>query len=174
MKCPICDKVGLADGTLECPQCNSDLSQFGLLDRLEENSVTSRKRRTVLSVIVAILLVSTLILVFRLNTISEIRKEKIDNQHKDDFSNVAESKDSTLFYKAKLSLALHTVDSLTELSKTVTINYIVNSGDNLLKIAFQFYRNYEKVQEIVENNNLKDPNMIFRDQVIKIEIELTK
>lgn len=52
--------------------------------------------------------------------------------------------------------------------------YTVQAGDTLWEIVRNYYNLdndidiYDKVQEVVENNNIKDANMIYPNQIIKL------
>lgn len=55
-------------------------------------------------------------------------------------------------------------------SQTKTIYYRVKSGDNLTKIAKEYHTSISK---IISLNNFKNPNLIFPNEVIKIETNYT-
>ena len=160
--CPICNKAGLPDYTKNaviCPQCNSDLKAFSLLNSISK----PQKSKIGMFVIMSISLLSIALLGLFLKSNSE-RKELItknvilnDSIAKIQIVNVANEKEETK------------TQPIAE-NQDVTVNYVVKKGDYPYKIAQFFYNDGSKYKQIEADNNLVQPYTLKVGQVLTIKI----
>jgi LysM repeat protein len=159
--CPICNKAGLPDYTKNiviCPQCNSDLKAFSLL-----NSISRQlKSKIGMYAIVGISLMSIAFFGLFLKSNSD-KKELIS---KNVILNDSISK-------------IQIVDVVKETTEEVqpsadkqeaTIKYVVKKGDYPYKIAQFFYNDGSKYKKIEADNNLSQPYTLKVGQVLTIKI----
>lgn len=160
--CPICNKAGLPDYTKNdviCPQCNSDLKAFRLLNSIPKQ----QKSKIRLYVIVGISLLSIALLGLFLKSNSDRRNLIAENVTLNDSIAKIQSID---------------VPDITEEIKTqpiaekqdVTVKYIVKKGDYPYKIAQFFYNDGGKYKQIEADNNLVQPYTLKVGQVLTIKI----
>ncbi len=160
--CPICNKAGLPDYTKNdviCPQCNSDLKAFRLLNSIPKQ----QKSKIGMYVIVGISLLSIALLGLFLKSNSDRRNLIAENVTLNDSITKIQSID---------------VPDITEEIKTqpiaekqdVTVKYIVKKGDYPYKIAQFFYNDGGKYKQIEVDNNLVHPYTLKVGQVLTIKI----
>lgn len=165
MNCPICQKAGISNEIQYCPQCNSDLSAFKLVDGIE-NKIKNRTRKSVVIVITSFT-VGVLITYY----ISNFSSVTITTESKIAQSiNSQSEKDSIGIYKQRYYLVKEEIDSLKKTKKITLFNYKVKSGDNLSTIANWFFGDTERAGEIARLNNIANPNLIKVNQILKIQI----
>lgn len=160
--CPICNKAGLPDYTkndVVCPQCNSDLKAFSLLNSISK----PQKSKIGMYVIVGISLLSIALLGLFIKSNSD-KKELVaknvilkDSITKIQSINFANEKEETK------------LQPITE-KQDVTIQYIVKKGDYPYKIAQLFYNDGSKYKKIEADNNLEQPYTLKVGQVLAIKI----
>lgn len=162
MKCPVCQKVGISDESDYCPQCNSDLTQFKLINSLERKIVRNNKRKSLLNiglVLIALALASIKII----STINS-RNSQINNPKVYEY-------DSLNIYKQKYESVLLQIDSLLRLnSDSQYFYYTVKEGDNLSSLALLFYNDISKVEVIAAENGIDNINSIPVKKVLKLKI----
>lgn len=164
MTCPICQKAGINAEALICPQCNSDLSQFHLLTRMENKFVNWRKRNSILVIIFSILIIGLIVILLYPN----MDNTPIINSQNSQNKNI----DSTEYYRNKYFAVSNKIDSLDKIVVPKSfINYKVKSGDNLSKIALMFYDDVGMTNKIAKDNRLKNANRLFVNQSLIIEID---
>jgi nucleoid-associated protein YgaU len=189
MNCPICNKPGLPDFTSKpviCPQCNSDLKGFALLEQtisihnktvkkqkdkytaiLEQtNSAhkkTVKKQKYIYTLLLAIVVLGfSVIVFFPSNTATELPPIV---QNNDSIIDVLEAK-----LEVK-ELEINRLQSLLVEPKETSFLYIVKSGDNLSKIALLFYNNWEMYKKIEEDNNLERGDLLFPSDTLLINLK---
>lgn len=160
--CPICNKAGLSDYTknnVVCPQCNSDLKAFLLLNSISK----PQKSKIGMYVIVGVSLLSIALLGLFLKSNSD-KKELVaknvilnDSITKIQSVNIANKKEETK------------TQPITE-NQDVTVNYAVKKGDYPYKIAQFFYNDGSKYKQIETDNNLEQPYTLKVGQVLTIKI----
>jgi LysM repeat protein len=160
--CPICNKAGLPDYTknfVVCPQCNSDLKAFSLLNSISK----PQKSKIGMYAIVGISLLSIVLLGLFIKSNSDknelVAKNVIlnDSIAKIESINVANEKE------------VPTTPAIVE-KQDVTINYVVKKGDYPYKIAQFFYNDGSKYKQIEADNNLEQPYTLKVGQVLIIKI----
>jgi len=167
MNCPICNKSGLPDFTskpVTCPQCNSDLKGFALLEKtISVHNKTVKKQKHIYSLFLAIVVLGfSVIVFFPSNTTTGL--PPIDKNN-DSIILTLEAK-----LKDKELEINRLQDSLVEPNETSFI-YIVKSGDCLSKIALLFYNNWEMYKKIEEDNNLKSGDLLFPKDTLIIKLK---
>lgn len=163
MTCPICQKAGINDEAIICPQCNSDLSQLHLLTRMENKLANWRKRNSILVIVFSIVIISLIVILLY----PKMDNTVIANSQK----LLGENIDSTKYYRNKYFAVSQKIDSLNKIEEAKPfVNYKVKSGDNLSKIALMFYDDASMTNKIAEDNGLQNANWIITNQNLKIEI----
>ena len=159
--CPICNKGGVPDYTknnVVCPQCNSDLKAFLLLDSIS----TSKKGRLGIYIIIGLSFLAILFLGLYVKS-NTTKNEVID-------TNIV-LKDSISNLKFKI-LAIEnpkTEPKIIEINDA-TVKYVVKKGDYPYKIAKFFYNDGKKYKQIEEDNGLEQPYELIVGQILKIKI----
>ena len=160
--CPICNKAGLPDYTknnVVCPQCNSNLKAFSLLNSISK----PQKSKMGIYLILGVSLISIVLFGLFLKSNSD-RKEL--------FATTVILNDSI----AKLQSVK--IETEKEDPKTqpiaekpdITLKYIVKEGDHPYKIALFFYNDGNKYKKIETENNLIQPYTLIVGQVLTIKI----
>lgn len=160
--CPICNKAGLPDYTkndVVCPQCNSDLKAFSLLNSISK----PEKSKIGMYAIVGISLLSIALLGLFIKSNSD-KKELVaknvmlnDQIAKIQSAQIAERKEES---------ATHPIS----VKQEITVKYIVKKGDYPYKIAQFFYNDGSKYKQIEADNNLEQPYTLKVGQVLTIKI----
>jgi len=159
--CPICNKAGLPDYTkseVVCPQCNSDLKAFLLLDSIS----APEKRSFRIYALLGLALLTVLFL--GLFVKSNIDKNEIiatniilnDSISNLKSKNVAPEKPNEEPQKLE--------------SREATIKYVVKKGDYPYKIAQFFYGDGNRYKQIEADNELKQPYTLKVGQILLIKI----
>lgn len=159
--CPICNKAGLPDyikNEVVCPQCNSDLKAFLLLDSI---SKPKKGRFGTYSFIGLSLLV---ILFLGLLVKSNSEKNEIIT------TNLVLNDSISNFKNGKVAMEKPKEEPQTIESKEVIVKYIVKKGDYLYKIAQFFYGDGRKYKQIEADNNLEQPYILKVEQILLIKI----
>jgi len=159
--CPICNKAGLPDYTkseVVCPQCNSDLKAFLILDSI----LAPVKGRFGTYALLGLLLLTVLFL--GLFVKSNIEKNGALDTNiilNDSISNLASQ---------KVALEKPKEEKQIIESKGATVKYIVKNGDYPYKIAQFFYGDGNMYKQIEADNNLKQPYTLKVGQILLIKI----
>lgn len=160
--CPICNKAGLPDYTkndLICPQCNSDLKVFSLLNSISK----PQKSKIGMYAIVGISLLSIALLGLFLKSNSD-RKDLVTK--------------NLILNDSITKMQVVTIADIKEETKTqpiaekqdVTVKYVVKKGDYLYKIAQFFYNDGSKYKQIEADNNFVKPYALKVGQILTIKI----
>jgi len=159
--CPICNKAGLSDYTkneVVCPQCNSDLKVFLLLDSISEPV----KGRFGIYALIGLTLLAILFLGLFIKT-NTVKKEILA-------TNIVLKDSITILIREKLALERQNEQlPLTE-SKEVTVKYVVKKGDYPYKIAQFFYGDGNRYKQIEADNALVQPHTLKVGQILLIKI----
>jgi LysM repeat protein len=159
--CPVCNKGGLPDYTksnVVCPQCNSDLKAFLLLNSIS----TSKKERLGVYTIIGLSLLAILFL--GLFVKSNTTKNEVITTNivlKDSISNL-KIKDVVIENPKAEPKIIE--------SKDATIKYVVKRGDYPYKIAKFFYNDGNKYKKIEVDNDLEQPYTLKVGQILNIKI----
>lgn len=159
--CPICNKAGLPDYTKNnviCPQCNSDLKAFMLLNSISKPNKS--KIGTYIIIGVSLLSIAFLGLFLKSNSDKKelIAKNVILNDSISKIKIVEAAKETK-----------EEVQPIAE-KQEATIKYVVKKGDYPYKIAQFFYNDGSKYKQIEADNNLKKPYTLKVGQVLTIKI----
>lgn len=156
--CPICNKAGLPDYTkniVVCPQCNSDLKAFMLL-----NSISKPNKSKIWTyLIIGISLLSVAFLGLFLKSNSDKKELIAKNVILNDSISKMQIADVTK----------EEVQPIAEKQKA-TIKYVVKKGDYPYKIAQIFYNDGSKYKQIEADNNLEKPYTLKVGQILTIKI----
>lgn len=159
--CPICNKAGLPDYTknnVVCPQCNSDLKAFMLLNSISKLN----KSKIGIYLIIGVSLLSIAFLGLFLKSNSD-KKELIA---KNVILNDSISKIQIVgVVKETAAEALPIAEK-----QEATIKYVVKKGDYPYKIAQFFYNDGSKYTQIEVDNNLEQPYILKVGQILTIKI----
>lgn len=159
--CPICNKAGLPDYTkseVVCPQCNSDLKAFLLLESIS----TPEKGRFGIYALIGLSLLAILFL-------SLFVKSNIDKKEILATNIVLNDSISTLTSE-KLALEKPNEKLPKIESKEATVKYVVKKGDYPYKIAQFFYGDGKRYKQIEADNELKQPYTLKVGQILLIKI----
>lgn len=161
MICPICNKEGLEQTALKCPQCNSDLEQFQIVSQIEMRLLSSKRKRNLPAIIVCLILLLTIAIVYVVNT----NEQK--NVHHSEADGIV---DSLNLYKNKFTVATKHIDSLEQTKPFIVIDYRVRQGDNLHTLASMFYNDATRASDLARENGLRNPDIILIGQMLKVKI----
>jgi hypothetical protein len=160
-KCPVCNKVGLTDyRAIEtmCPQCNSDLKPYLLLNSISNGNGKKKSYWDIISL--GILSVILALLFF--NSSSENKKQIAENKKLS-----VQFQDSISKLQSQLNIELLNQQSE---QPEIMIEYKVRLGDYLSKIALFFYNDWKMYKKIELDNNLVQPYILKEGQKLKIKI----
>jgi len=161
--CPICNKAGLPDYTknnVVCPQCNSDLKAFMLLNSISKPQKS--KIGTYVIIGVSVLSIAFLGLFLKSNSDKKelIAKNVVLNDSISQMQNVKVNTETPKENEQK---------SIVE-KQDVSIKYKVKKGDFPYKIAEFFYNDGSKYKQIEADNNLKQPYTLKVGQILIIKL----
>jgi nucleoid-associated protein YgaU len=164
MECPICDKAGLPENAMICPQCDSDLSGFILIQKVATQKQLSEKQRLELKQELqknkiqkrnVLLLSSAFILLLFCTSLWLWSDEKgtsplspYEQFKTDSLVNLIEEKEALIYQTKEENEALK--------SQKGQLKYVVKEGDYLIKISRFFYGDEEHYLDIIQENNLQD------------------
>jgi len=159
--CPICNKAGLPDYTknnVVCPQCNSDLKAFMLLNSISKPN----KSKIGTYLIIGVSLLSIVFLGLFLKSNSD-KKELIAK-------NVVLN--DSISKMQIVDVAKETKEEIQPIAEKqeATIKYVVKKGDYPYKIAQFFYNDGSKYTLIETDNNLEQPYTLKVGQILTIKI----
>ncbi|MBC6490656.1 LysM peptidoglycan-binding domain-containing protein [Flavihumibacter stibioxidans] len=159
--CPICNKAGLPDYTknnVVCPQCNSDLKAFMLLNSISKPN----KSKIGTYLIIGVSLLSIVFLGLFLKSNSD-KKELIAK-------NVVLN--DSISKMQIVDVAKETKEEIQPIAEKqeATIKYVVKKGDYPYKIAQFFYNDGSKYTQIETDNNLEQPYTLKVGQILTIKI----
>ena len=161
--CPICNKAGLPDYTkinVVCPQCNSDLKAFMLLNSISQ----PQKSKIGTYVIIGVSVLSIPFLGMFLQSNSDkkelIAKNFVLNDSISKIQNV----------NIKLGTQKKNEQQPIVENLDVSLKYKVKKGDYPYKIAEFFYNDGSKYKQIEADNNLKQPYTLQVGQILIIKL----
>lgn len=179
MNCIICGKGGLIASTSECPQCNSDLSSFKLLDTIENESIartTTKQKRPTLQrswyrpAFWAVLLATGM---FLTTTIWLYQTRNAGTDALTGQSKTVQSKLNALttyLQQSRDSLALVLQNRpRQEDAERPGFEYLVKRGDSLSKIAYSILGDASRYDEIMRRNGLTETSLIYPGTKLQIE-----
>jgi nucleoid-associated protein YgaU len=156
--CPICNQAGLADYRTKhviCPQCNSDLKPYLLLNTISKIKNKDKINRFSLSCLVICCLILSFFLLKNSYTYHRIMAENMKNvQILQNSLNMYRSHDNS---GNKLE------------TNEIVINYKIKKGDSLWKIAKIYYGHGKLYKKIEEDNNLRKPYSLKVGQLLNIK-----
>ena len=159
--CPICNKAGLPDFTkseVVCPQCNSDLKAFLILDSIS----TPEKGRFGTYALLGLALLTVLFLGLFVKSNSD-KKEILA-------TNIVLNDSISTLTSEKLALEKPKEQLPKIESKEAIIKYVVKKGDYPYKIAQFFYGDGNRYKQIEADNELKQPYTLKVGQILLIKI----
>ncbi len=159
--CPICNKAGLPDyakSEVVCPQCNSDLRAFSLIDSIAtpENGGLGNYALIGLSFLTVVFL--------GLFIKSSIDKKEILAENNVLYDSITTIKSEKITLE-KLAAELPAIES-----KEATVKYVVKKGDYPYKIAQLFYGDGNRYKQIEADNELKQPYTLKVGHILLIKI----
>ncbi|WP_247233752.1 LysM peptidoglycan-binding domain-containing protein [Telluribacter sp. SYSU D00476] len=159
--CPVCNKAGLPDYTkseVVCPQCNSDLKAFLLLNSIS----TPIKGRFGTYALVGVSLLAILFLGLFIESNIDRKEILATNIILIDSISTLTSNKVNL---EKPKEELHEIES-----KEATVKYVVKKGDYPYKIAQFFYGDGNRYKQIEAENKLEQPYTLKVGQILLIKI----
>jgi len=161
--CPVCNKAGLPDYRATptiCPQCNSDLKPFFLLNSISKPTPSKAYRFALLGVALVAGVVG--ILYFS----SVIKQKQIISENSNKTSQLQDSINNLQTTFAKLQINQFENKSP---EKEIIIQYKVKNGDNPSKIAYFFYNDWRMYKKLEADNNLTQPYILKVGQLLTIK-----
>lgn len=155
--CPICGQAGLADYKTQlttCPQCNSDLKAYLLLNSIQKKP-RSKSNIVLLSILGICIIIPVFYIFYNINT-----QNKVMENYGLKFKTL---EDSLSNYRTGKS-------TFENLNNELIFKYKIRKGDCLWKIAVVFYGNGQKYKLIEQENNLQKPYKLKIGQQIKIKL----
>ncbi len=187
MKCPICDFPELKTDDKACPQCQSDLEVFSLI---EKSKKIIKKKHFLMILFLLCLIISVIANIYIANKakkdidnknieIAELitEKEKIFDAYREiDLNNKTPKKKIELdeekiiedFEQDEYTETDEYAEADTYTESGTYTEYIIKSGDNLWEIAVKFYNDGSKFQKIAEDNDIDTPETIVEGEKLKI------
>ena len=162
--CPVCNKAGLPDFRTTqtiCPQCNSDLKPFLLLNTISKPN-TSRVNKFIL---LGVALVAGVVAILYFNSITE-RKQIISENSKA----IIQLQDSINILQKTLTKPQLVQSENLSSEKEIAIQYKVKNGDYPSKIAHFFYNDWRMYKKIEADNNLIQPYILKVGQLLTIKL----
>lgn len=160
--CPICNKAGLSDykkTEVVCPQCNSDLKPFMLLENVSKSQTP---KRTYL-IIACVSLLSIIFLGMLLKTNSVKQQLVVENEILTDSLEIIQGQ--------LISTRLPEYGQSKGEEQIITLEYVVKKGDYPYKIAQFFYGDGNLYKQIEADNNLVQPYTLKVGQVLEIKLK---
>jgi flagellar basal body-associated protein FliL len=189
MECPVCKNIVSKEDQKKCYICATDLEIFMMLEQLEKKARRQKRFNTFL--IVALFLLAGAFIgyiifysdhdVSQQQTADEtIRQQLIEIQTLTNekqllmTSNIElrrelEALTSQLEERAKNQEPLETL--ATPAFREIT--HVVKRGDNLKKLAFQYFGNTDEYVRIMRDNNISNPDHIRINQRLRIMVPVT-
>ena len=187
MNCPICDKVGLPDYRIiptECPQCNSDLVSFLLINNIQEDKIQVAKELDIAAE-------------EKLRIAKEVENRRNINNAKWIFSIVALSlffgiifwqypntvtktievttetkNDSTDYFKFEIANLINKINQVNDTNKI--LKHLIIQGDNLGSISKKYYNDFNHIDKIAKENRISNQNLIVVGEILFIDLSETK
>jgi len=162
--CPICSKAGLPNYKevhVICPQCNTDLKPFLLINSISKTKVKSNGVYFVAAI--AVVIIATLGTIFYSSS---------NNVHSQNESFERNLKTAQILHDSIKALRFE-IDSMRRIDKSrseVILAYKVKVGDYPSRIAEYFYNDWRMFRKIEKDNNLNQPYVLKVGQVIYIKI----
>ena len=162
MNCPVCKKAGLPEDVDICPQCDSDLTQFKTIKSIEKSQRINKR----------IIFLLIILIIFSLSSISLLYFNGLRQRNINTKELIESSSDSVMIYKSLLSEANQKIESLKIKKRdSAIVNYKVKKNDNLTKISYMFYGNTKMIYKLANENNIKDIDIIFINQIVRVRIK---
>jgi len=160
--CPICNKAGLPDYTKNdviCPQCNSDLKAFRLLNTISK----PHKPKIGIYAIAGSTILAIAFLGLFLKSNSDRKELATENVILNDSIGKIQSLGVADIIEGPKTQPIAEIQD-------VIIKYVVRKGDYPYKIAKFFYNDGSKYKQIETDNNLEQPYTLKVGQVLIIKI----
>ena len=161
--CPVCFQGGIGNYKLQdvvCPQCNSDLKPFRLLEQVAKSK--NKSRRFIFPLMGVVVLLIAISSYLQLNT-TEIQS-KFSKEAKLNKELISQIK--SLSKQQKVS-----TDQSETQGSIIEFNYKVQQGDFPWKIAAFFYGDGMYYKKIESDNNLVQPYQLKVGQELVIKLD---
>ncbi|MBZ0201439.1 MAG: LysM peptidoglycan-binding domain-containing protein [Ignavibacteria bacterium] len=160
MNCPICNKGGLPNEAVSCPQCDTDFAHIRALEKLPLE-LKENKSKKFLNVIlfVIILLLSLYIAIQPFKSSKEVQnivnKERIDSL-------------DILIHENKKYVSI--IDSLNKASYSNYFIYTITRGDDVSRIRKMFSIQDTQLSDFLLLNKIANEDFIREGQTLKIPV----
>ena len=159
MDCPICHKAGLQNNTDICPQCNSDLTVFSLINNIQKVKKSNNNAKWIFSIIILSILFTFIYWQFPRTITQTIETKAITKI------------DSTEFYKSELASLKKSIIQTKDTNKIV--KHIVIKGDYLSKISQEYFNDLNHINQIAKENRISNINLIIVGEILFIDLSKT-
>jgi len=180
MNCPICNKGGLSEKTLLCPQCDSDLSGLLLIKNVQhiyetiEKENIETKSKLIQSKKYKLIFTALFSILLTIGIVSFLwYKNEQENMYSQNNHFLNSKIDSLQTANQANNIKINELENTIEINKRKSneIKYCVRRGDNLWKIATFFYNNPHKHTKIYEENKNVLENGLFVGDTIIIKLD---
>ena len=153
MKCPVCGKKNNITNSERCQQCDTDLSIYPILERLQPGK-NNKILIWILSISISFVFFLSLYFVIPARTKTQIIYR--DNSEKINTQLLEQQNDS--------------LKKIVELKKVHNIvKYIVRKGDNIEKISKSVFNDEKHAQKIITDNKLNNPGFLVPGEILFID-----
>lgn len=162
--CPVCGKAGLSDYRKEhiiCPQCNSDLKAYLLIDKLVAKAKPSKNSFKKLFFL-------TLGLLMLICSYALVKSNSFAKEKKYSNNQISILQDSITFLNS--NLIIEQPEVFTDIEHQFNYIYKVKKGDYPAMIASYFYNDWKMYKKIELDNNLIQPYVLKVGQPIIIKL----
>lgn len=164
-KCPVCEKSGIPDYTMTpvvCPQCNTDLKPFLLLQSLAVRKINKFVKLGLIGL-------SIILFIFVILYIEQrIINKQVINHNSQTLSELQDSLKKMHEIRTGEPSKKPTDNTVKE--GKITFVYTVKKGDNTSKIAQCFYNDWKLYSKIESDNDLHYPYILRIGQTLRIEL----
>lgn len=157
MNCPICNKKDIPTKSKTCPQCDSDLSIYQIINELE---LPKKPVNNIHAIYITIIIIISIVY-FILSETNSRNKRLVNGNNKNISSEIISNTD-------KKGINENENNNLFKNQNVFRIK--VRNGDNLWKLARMYYGNGLKYKEIMNQNKLENEN-IKQGQVLFMRVE---
>ncbi len=179
MNCPVCNKAGLSEDTIHCPQCDSDLSGLLLIKNTQQKYQTIENENIEANKKLAASKKYSLALIFLFSTLFVLGivfflwyKNEQDNKYVRNNHHLNNQIDSLQAANQSKTIKINELESaIINKQKSQKIKYCVRKGDNLWTIAKFFYNNPHKHSKIYDDNKSVLEKGLFAGDTIIIKLD---
>lgn len=190
MNCPVCNTTDLAEDTLQCPQCQSDLEVFRMLVEASEERQKSRKIISALGLVAAVTAIGWSSVGFFSAPSSPAKEQEVvelapviteqnESRPMPSDSELIEMlrEENALLKSAKTTSVKNTVEpaakssiSKGESTRKGDIVHTVKNGETLWILARKYYKDGSKYKKIARDNGISHKKRLSKGMKLTIKM----